>query len=897
MRRIAVIDGNSLMHRAFHAVPTYMMTSDGRHTNAVFGFVSMLLKMIEEFNPDGIICAFDAGIPQFRFDAVEIYKAQRPPMDPDLKEQFPMIEKLLGAMRIPVVKLEGWEGDDVLGTLSKMGDEAGIETYLVSGDRDIFQLCSETTKVVATKKGLSDVIVYGPAEVKERYGVTPEQVPDFIALRGDPSDNIPGVPGIGEKTAAKLLGQYGSADSIVEHQDELKGKVRQNIHDNVDRLNAGRTVATIVRDLDVDIDLESVKFPDFDPKEVVDAFKELNITSHVSKILALQDDSNSSSHEDPETEVKMELVPEGESVAFVDELVSSGAVVALVPEKIGGDNLFDDGYKLAVCDGEKATVLRGEAINSSLARFVSSESNTIVVPDSKDMLQELIPQDSSKESLIEIGSVDPSRIFDLSIAGYLLDSSVSSYGLEYLAMEYLGVQLKTKEKPKKGADPEELTDDELTYRAGIAFRLRDVLEKKLSEDGSLDCYRKIEMPLVPVLVMLERAGLEMDVDRLHELADQIGDEIEGLSSQIYAEAGEEFNLGSPKQLSHILFEKLGLKPKKKTRSGYSTDASVLTSLAAEGDSPVPGLVLEYRELSKIKSTYLDTLPDMRLGDGRLHTSFNQTVTATGRLSSSDPNLQNIPVRTELGRQIRTAFVPYKEMTSDGKEAVFLSADYSQIELRLLAHLSGDEGLIDAFKHGSDFHRSTAARIFGVEFEDVTPEMRSRAKAVNFGIVYGQQAFGLSRSLHISMAEAQGMIDRYFSAYPQVKVYLNGLVSQVKEKGWVETMFGRKRHVPEIHSSNQSQRMAGERVAMNHPMQGSAADIIKLAMINVSRRLQEEKFESVMLLQIHDELDFSCPKGEIEKLSKMVVEEMSGVCELSVPLEVSVSYGPTWADAK
>ena len=891
MRRIAVIDGNSLMHRAFHAVPDYMMTPEGVHTNAVFGFVSMLLKLVEDFKPDGIVCAFDAGIPAFRMEAIEVYKAQRPPTDPALKEQFPLIEDILRAMGIEVIRIEGYEGDDVLGTLSALGDERGIETYIVSGDRDIFQLASETTKVVATRVGLSDVKVYGPDEVVERYGIGPDLVPDFIALKGDSSDNIPGVPGVGEKTAAKLLAQYGSAQAIIDHCGEIKGKTGTNIAESVDIIEAGRKVATIVRDLDIDIDFDKVEFPSFDPAEVVRAFKELHITSHVPKILALQD-SGATGDSGASEETKVDLVTQAESRQFVKGLVDSAAEVSLlVDESEDGGMLFGSSKKLVVCDGERACIIEGDEITSALCSIV--RSCRIISVDSKALLQELVPADSSIPAEIGIDEVDHTRIFDLGIAAYLLDSSRSSYGIEYLSFEFAGVQLAVMEKPKRGQAAPSLDDDELLRRAGILFKVADVLRSRLEEDGSLPCFDDIEMPLVPVLVSLERAGLELNIPRVRELSTQIGADMESVKAKVYELVGEEFNIGSPKQLGHILFEKLGLPAKKKGRTGYSTDASVLSDL--EQHHPVPGLVLEYRELSKIKSTYLDALPELVRGDGRLHTSFNQTITATGRLSSSNPNLQNIPVRTELGRQIRTAFGPYDEMAKREGGAVFLSADYSQIELRLLAELSGDEGLIDAFRHGSDFHASTAAGIFGMAPEDITPELRSRAKAVNFGIVYGQQAFGLARSLGISMREAQEMIDRYFAAYPKVKPFLDGLVKQAKTVGYVETMFGRKRHVPEASSKNQMQRQAGERIAMNHPMQGSAADIIKLAMVNVSRRLVD--FESVMMLQVHDELDFSCPVGEVERLSEMVIDEMSHVVELKVPLDVSVSYGDTWAEAK
>ncbi len=906
MTRIAVIDGNSLMHRAFHAVPSYMMTSDGRHTNAVFGFVSMLIKLVNDFEPDGVICAFDAGIPEFRIKAIQRYKAQRPPTDPDLKEQFPMIEELLGVMGIPVVKLAGYEGDDILGTLAAKGDEEGIETYLVTGDRDAFQLASEHTRIVATRVGLSDVKVYGPNEVRERYGIGPELVPDFIALKGDSSDNIPGVPGVGEKTAAKLLAQYGSVEAIIENASELKGKIAKNVAENVDAIEAGKIVATIVRDLDIDIDPAKARFPNFDPNEVVAAFKALEISSHISKVLALQTSTTDGLAVDTQEEL---LILEGdEALLAIKEMSSKASPISVLQIAGNGSEQEtlqlalddDDGPEskviLAVCDSERvALVKESNDLILDLLYELAMGPCKVVSADLKALLHTLYPADSSRESRLEISEINPDKFFDVSIAAYLLDSSSNDYGVERLASDYLGQHLPVPEKPLRGKPARQLSDAEIATRAKAIWDLAPRLISKLEAEGSMNCFRNIEMPLILVLAAMERAGLEIYPRRIHELSDQISDELNEVSSKVFALVGEEFNLSSPKQLSHILFEKLGLPVKKKTHSGYSTDASVLSSLSSL--HPVPGLVLEYRELSKIKNTYLDTLPDMVAGDGRIHTTFNQTIAATGRLSSSDPNLQNIPVRTELGRKIRTAFGPYREMANRPDGAVFLSADYSQIELRLLAHLSGDEGLITAFLHGDDFHRSTAARIFGIDEADVTPDLRSRAKAVNFGIVYGQQAFGLSQSLSIPVYEAREMIDRYFDAYPGVRAYLDGLVEYVEEHGWVETFMGRRRYVPEIRSKNPPRRSAAERVAMNHPMQGSAADIIKMAMVSVQRRLLAEKLDSVMMLQIHDELDFSCPKSEIDRLSEIVVAEMSGVAELKVPLVVQVSCGDTWADAK
>lgn len=884
MKTIAVIDGNSLMHRAFHAVPPYMTTRDGQPTNACFGFIGMLLKLIDEFHPDGIICAFDAGIPEFRMEALKNYKAQRPPTDTDLKSQFPLIKHLIESMAIPVICEQGWEGDDILGTIARQAEQVGVNALLITGDKDALQLASETTSIVTTKKGLSDVVVYGPDEVFERYGVTPAQVPDYLGLKGDTSDNIPGVPGVGEKTATKLLQEYGSLEQIVAHADDLKGKLAQSVKEHTELAYASRTVATIVCDVPIEIDFATLVFPDFDEEVVRTAFGILSFTAHLSKVLALQGGSVSSGSEGDGAGAVLEpRFTSEDAFAFIERAITGDELLAVAVDAGTGVSLFGDAKELAVAGAGGVAVFAADEVQNVLVRLVRSAR--IVVHDSKKMLQEIIPPDSSLPQQLSISEVDHHRIFDLSLAAYLLDSSRSDYSLTHLSEQYLSVIM---------SEPDD-TVSRGVVSAAYSFALYDIMDRALEDDDSRACYDTIEMPLVPVLVQMERLGMNIDVTVLEELSHSMGDTIDRLRSEIYELADGDFNLDSPKQLGAILFEKLGLPAKKKTRSGYSTDAAVLAELSVL--HPLPALMLEYRELAKMRSTYLDALPRLLGGDGRIHSSFNQTVAATGRLSSSDPNLQNIPVRTDLGRQIRTAFIP-DEVGPDGKPgAVFLGADYSQIELRLLAHLSQDEGLIEAFGGGRDFHTSTAARVFGVEPDQVTPELRSRAKAVNFGIVYGQQAYGLSQSLKIPFTEAQEMIDRYFDAYPQVRRYLDDVIAQAKVDGWVSTLCGRKRHIRELASSNPAQRSFGERTAMNHPMQGAAADIIKLAMIEIDRRLNEDAFTAQMVLQVHDELDFICPQGEIERLSQMVTEVMEGVVDLCVPLEVSVSYGANWAEAK
>ena len=872
-KKIAVIDGNSLMHRAYHAVPQTMNAPDGRPTNAVFGFIAMLLKFVDVAHPDAIVCAFDAGRPAFRTKAIEQYKAQRPPMDDDLKVQFPIIEELLEAMNVPCVRVKGWEGDDILGTVARRDEQLGYETLLVTGDKDAYQLASDLTRIVTTKKGITDVAIYGPAEVVERYGVTPAQVPDYLGLKGDSSDNIPGVPGIGEKTAAKLLQQYGSLEGLYENLDALKGKQAERIRDNRDAAFASREVATIVRDLDFPLDLEAAAFPSFEEEKVVEAFRKIQFNTHLGRVLKLV----GKELEKSQAALSWEPVAHGEEAwAFLDEAARSGETVGVAfaePEQV---SLFSSGVVAAFCTARGTAVLEEDAAREAFARVVRACSFAAL--DVKETLRRVYPADTAVPALVTDDDLMAMRAFDLGLAGYVLNSSVSEYSYDALLDAYCG-----------GVLPETKTDEERAVaRAAAARHLVEPLTRALERDGSARPYFDIDLPLVAVLAVMERTGAALDCDRLSELGASTEVELEGLRARIFEMAGETFNLDSPKQLAHILFEVMGLTPLKKNQRGYSTDAAVLKELAKAHE--MPGLVLRYRELAKIKSTYIDALPRMRATDGRVHTCFNETVTTTGRLSSSDPNLQNIPVRTEFGRQIRECFTPL------AAGQAFLSADYSQIELRLLAHLSGDEHLIAAFCSGTDFHANTASRVFGVPLEDVTPQLRSRAKAVNFGIVYGQQAFGLAQSLDIPFGEAKEMIERYFEAYPGVRAYLDATVEEAKKTGYATTMFGRKRHVPELKASNAAQRGFGERTAMNHPMQGSAADIIKLAMTQVQRRLMEGGFSARLMLQVHDELDFSVPEDEVEPLGNMVRDVMENVVELRVPLVADVSWGATWAQA-
>ena len=909
-RTFAVIDGNSLMHRAFHAVPPTMNAPDGRPTNAIFGFLNMFLKMIDAFNPDGVVVAFDKGKPRVRMEMLPQYKAQRPPMDPDLHAQFPMIKELLAALNVPILQSEGWEGDDILGTMARLGEEAGCDMLLVTGDRDMYQLVTEHVNVVSTRKGLSDVAIMTPESVDDLYhGITPALVPDFYGLKGDTSDNIPGVPGIGPKKASALIAQYGSLDEVIAHADEVKGKMGENLRAHIDDALLSRKVATIRTDAPVELDFDETSFPAFSADEVSAALGTLGITAMQNRFLALiggEGGAAASTFEIPAVlraaagdagalgavaaEVSR-VIDAGEWVAaVVDDDKEEGALFGLTRTLwlATSKGLFalEEGDSGAAAEVEGFNFAHG-VIAGVLARLFME--GRVASPDMKALLHELSPIDSSELELMDPLAVDSTRIFDTVVAAYLLDSDRSEFDEVYLADTYLQMALPAA-RGAEGAGEDAPAPAART--AALTLALVAPLRDRMARENAANVFDGIEMPLVPVLAKMERAGMLVDPDRLHSLSEGLATQIADVERSIRDLAGDEtFNIGSPMQLSHVLFDVMGLPTKglKKTKRGYySTNAKVLSDLAH--DHEIVRLILDWREKSKIKSTYLDTLGPLRRGDGRVHTTYNQTITATGRLSSSDPNLQNIPTRSELGRTVKTAF-------SAGEGSVFLAVDYSQIELRLLAHLSGDEHLVRAFNEGEDFHAETAARVFGVPVSEVTPDLRSRAKAVNFGIVYGQQAYGLSQSLHISMAEARDMIDRYYEAYPGVRTVLDNVVARAKQTGYAETMYGRRRHIPELKAKNPQLRGFGERTAMNHPMQGTAADIIKIAMARVSRRLEEEGFAAHMILQVHDELDFECPIDEVERLTTMVRDVMEHVVDLRVPLIAEASTGITWADAK
>jgi DNA polymerase-1 len=847
-----------------------------------------------------------------------------------------MVKELLESLSVPVVELEGWEGDDILGTLAWQASQAGVECLLVTGDKDALQLVDNNTQVVNTKTGMSDVVIYDSAAVVERWGVPPKRVPDFLGLMGDSSDNIPGVPGVGEKKARLLLEQYGTLEDVLANASEVKGKLGESLREHADLARASRDVATIRRDVPVTCDFSSVRFPAYDAQQVTASFRKFALTSQLRKMLQLIGEQPvvtagsqpTSVSEQPAVTAGSQPTSVGEqslistsSFLAADEptesnergllfLTGDAAQIALdktlasekplaitIEDAASQGSLFSESEPVLFVATAGQVLNLGSATTEVLSKIITKAA-LLVAFDLKAIFKFCLPPDTCIPATIDFADLDPNRFFDCCLAAYLLDSTRPPASISDLLQEYPqatvapdlinqsveALATSTVHQPAEAVS-------EAACQAVALLNLAELLNKRLIDDGADDCFRHIEMPLVAVLVNMERVGVNLELNVLAELNTVLTGEIESLRNSAIAAAGETFNLDSPKQLATVLFENLKLPALKKTRTGYSTDISVLEELKLL--HPLPALMIEYRELAKLKSTYLDTLPHLIAGDGHIHTTFNQSVTATGRLSSADPNLQNIPVRKEIGRNIRRAFIPAAKAIG-ATEAVLLSADYSQIELRLLAHFSADSKLIEAFIAGEDFHTMTAAQVWQVQPDAVTPELRSRAKAVNFGIVYGQQAYGLSQSLGCSFSEAQMLIDSYFKTFPDVKQYLDKTVAEAHRQGWVETLFGRRRYIRELYSSNLNQRHFGERTAMNHPMQGSAADIIKLAMIEVARRLDKDGFRSQLILQVHDELVFNCASDEVESLSTMISQVMEGVTVLRVPLVVGLATGDNWA---
>lgn len=857
-KKLVIIDGSSLLFRAFYALPVTMRSPDGTPTNAVYGFLRMLLGLYQQLDPEYIAVAFDKDRHTFRTEMYEGYKSTRKPAPPELTPQFSLIRDVLAVMGVAVYEMDGYEGDDILGTLSARYEKE-MPVAVVTGDRDALQLVSDQTTVYLTKRGISEMDAMTPVRLMEVYGLLPSQVIDIKALMGDASDHIPGVPGIGEKTAKKLLDAYKTLDGLYEHVEELKGAQKKKIIEGKESAYLSYKLATIRRDIPLEETLEDMKQP-IHADEMRDLLGRLGINL-VAQFAALPRFQKLAEAKREETKAAM---PDIESLP--EDIDLSGKTAALYAALSGREPFYTASSAVIATGGKAYTVSKDDFPKAAEAL---AKADAVIVQDSKSIMESDFPAKGIP-------------FFDVTLAAYLMDSSRVTYPLSYLATAF-GV-------PAVYPDKLETKEEQGACVASFLLSLYEPMKKKLEGNGALSLYETIEQPLVEVLASMERAGIATDQKRWQTVrADMQGRE-QGLVRSIYEEAGEVFNINSPKQLGHILFEKLGLPAGKKTKTGYSTAADVLEGLAES--YPFVKEILEYRTLSKLISTYLDALPKLiRKETGRIHTSFNQMVTATGRLSSSDPNLQNIPVRTEEGKKIRSLFIP-----GEGYDC-FISSDYSQVELRVLAHMSGDESLIQAFLNKEDIHRRTAAEVLGIPFEDVTPEQRSHAKAVNFGIIYGISDFGLARQLGIERKAAADYIAAYFERYPRIHAFMNEMVETARKTGRASTLFGRYRELPDISSKNFNRRSFAERTAMNTPIQGTAADIMKLAMISVWKRMQDEKLVSRILLQVHDELVVEAVNEEKEAVEALLKECMESAATLKVPLVADVHDGTDWADAK
>lgn len=878
--KLVLIDGHSILNRAFYGVPD-LSNSEGLHTNAVYGFLNILFKILEEEKPEYLTVAFDVKAPTFRHEMYKEYKGTRKPMPEELRQQVPVVKEVLSAMGICIMEQAGLEADDILGTLAKKGEKDGMEVTLVSGDRDLLQIASRKIKVriPKTKGGKTEIEDYYAEDVQNKYQVTPQQFIDLKALMGDTADNIPGVPKVGEKTAAALMVEYGSLEQIYEHVEEIpKNSIRESLKNNRELADLSKALATIKIDCDVSLDKTKARAEGFFTKEVYTLFKKLEFKNLLNRF---EEGSRTDDAVDKKEFQVITDFAEAEQRWLLAEQKGAAAFYVLRDDPAG--KMI--GLSLAVSDAEiyffpAEGFLTGEYLGEKLQAL--SRTAALSTFDIKNQYSFLNKEDTS-------------RYFDILIAAYLLNPLKNDYDLEDIAGEHLGMMIpgrgqvfgKQKASALYETEPQKCVEF-ACYGALVALRARGILEEKLEDAGMFSLMQDIEMPLSLVLYDMEQEGIRVRPEELKVYSEALAKRIAGLEITIYKQAGSEFNINSPKQLGEILFEKLKLPGGKKTKTGYSTAADILEKL--EGEYPIVSDILEYRGLAKLKSTYADGLAACIGEENRIHTTFNQTITATGRISSTEPNLQNIPMRMEMGRQIRKVFVPREGF-------LFMDADYSQIELRVLAHMSADEQLIEAYRMEEDIHRITASKVFHTPFEEVTDLQRRNAKAVNFGIVYGISSFGLSQDLSISKKEAAEYIEQYFNTYPRVKEFLDNTVKEAKEKGCVTTMFGRRRPIPELSSSNFMQRSFGERVAMNSPIQGTAADIIKIAMIRVFKELKKEKLRSRLILQVHDELLIETAAEEEEQVRNILLTQMKEAAKLAVTLEVDLHTGSSWYEAK
>ena len=895
-KSLLLFDGNALVHRAFHALPPLAVTKTGEVTGAVYGFASMVLKVLAELKPTHYAIAFDYPAPTFRHHEFKPYKAQRPPAPEELKGQFHRVRQLAEAFRTPIFEVEGYEADDILGTLCRQASAQGIDTTIVTGDLDTLQLVSPRVRVLTPRPGkpFSDTVIYDEERVSERYGISPSQIADLKGLKGDASDNIPGVSGVGEKTALKLLQQFGTIEEIYAHIDEVEpAKVQRVLREGEKAAEQSKRLATIVVDVPITLDLDACAISDFDRERVVELFRELEFSSLLPKLRDIGvGERKVAMVEGEELERDYRIVDSAEALGQLARELSAVHSFVIDIETTGKDPMYAElvGISLSCEPGKACYVPVGHKVGTQLP-----------LPQVVERLKPLIEDQSIAKAahngkydmmvLAQYGIELKNLGFDTMIAAYLLGEK--ALGLKPLAFSKLGIEMTPiSDLIGKGAKQISMAYVDIASAAryacddaNITGRLAQLLETELRKEGLWDLFARVEMPLVPVLLSMERNGVALDIDSLWAMSQSVGQRMAELEIEIYNLVGHRFNINSPQQLGAVLFGELRLPGGRRTKSGYSTEASVLEGL--KGIHPIIEPLLEYRQLSKLKSTYIDALPALiNYKTGRVHTSFNQTGTTTGRLSSSDPNLQNIPIRGELGKQVRQAFIA-------GDDWLLLSADYSQIDLRAMAHLSQDSHLIAAFERDEDIHSATASQVFGVRASEVTPDMRRVAKTVNFGVIYGMSEYGLEQATELSREEASSFINAYFEKYHGVKEYIETTKRLVRERGYVETVLGRRRYIPEVHSPNGQVRAAAERMAINMPVQGTSADIIKVAMINLHQEMERRGLRSKMILQVHDELLFEVPPEELEEMGALAEEVMPQAMKISVPLKVEVKAGKNW----
>lgn len=880
-KKLVIIDGNSIINRAFYALPE-MNNKEGLKTNAIYGFTTMLFKIIDTYKPTHISVAFDRKAPTFRHLEYEEYKAGRKKMPDELRVQFEPLKELLDKFNINRLEIDGYEADDIIGTVSKKGEENGYKVYIVTGDKDAIQLASDKTTTLITKKGIGEVEEYNFDSVMEKYEMTPTQFIDLKGLMGDKSDNIPGVPGVGEKTGIKLIKEFSSIENLVENVDQLKGSVKKKIEENKELAIMSKRLATIIRDVPIEINLDDLEFGDYNKSDVLDIFRYFGFNSLLSRVLELD-----GGFESEEEEININILDLENIEEFKNEINNKKELILKTVRKQGNileKNIINIFMSL---DGENIYCINEDAIEKFKDIFSSNDIKKYGY-NLKDDYLALRPYDIKLENMQ----------FDIVIAEYLIDSTSStSYECSAIAMKYLTKKVKSEEellgKGVKARKYENLDSAQLKDHIGQIINtvknVMPIMEETLTDMNMDELFHSVEMPLVEVLGSMEYRGIKVDKDKLNELGIEFRKIISSLESEIYELSGETFNINSPKQLGVILFEKLELPVIKKTKTGYSTNADVLEKL--KDSHPIIDKITEYRQIVKLNSTYVEGLLNIiNPISNRIHSSFNQTITTTGRISSTEPNLQNIPVKMEIGRKIRKVFI------SDNK-CKLVDADYSQVELRVLAQMSQDENMIEAFKHNEDIHTKTASQVFNVNMEDVTSQLRAAAKAVNFGIIYGKSDFGLADDLNIPLKKAKEYIESYFAKYSKIKGFMDETIEKATENGYVTTILNRRRYIPEIKSSNFMERNRGKRFAMNAPIQGSAADIIKIAMVNVYKKLEEKNLKSKLILQVHDELIVEAFEDELEEVKQIVKDEMENAVKMDINLDVDLNTGNSWYETK